>query len=192
MRVTELNPDQFRDSVRRSKETLEELGGSPIKGFRAPSFSIVSGLEWALDVLLEEGYTYDSSLFPITRKGYGYAGGKRFPHWLELSGGLLYEVPPTTLQRLGLNIPSAGGGYFRLLPYALTRRALLDAERCGESGMFYIHPWEIDPEQPRFDVSRVTKIRHYGRLAHTAKRLERLFSEFEFTAIADGLENGGR
>ncbi|MFC1640302.1 XrtA system polysaccharide deacetylase, partial [Gemmatimonadota bacterium] len=191
-RVTELEPDQFRNSVRRSKSVLEDLSGTPVRGFRAPSFSIVPGAEWALDVLLEEGYAYDSSLFPVSRKGYGYSSGKRYPHWLELDGGQLYEVPPTTLRRFGVNLPSAGGGYFRLLPYSLTRTALSDAERQGERGTFYIHPWEIDPDQPRFDVSLPTRLRHYGGLARTQTRLERLFSEFRFTSIAHTLNEHGR
>ena len=187
-RVTQLTPHQFRDSVKRAKTTLEQLSGTPVKGFRAPSFSIVPGLEWALDILLEEGYEYDSSLFPVARKGYGYASGGRFPHWLELTGGKLYEIPPTTLRRFGMNVPSAGGGYFRLLPYALTRGALLDAERRNRQGTFYIHPWEIDPDQPRFPVSRPTRLRHYGGLARTASRLDRLLSEFAFTSIAQTLD----
>jgi polysaccharide deacetylase family protein (PEP-CTERM system associated) len=191
-RVTELEPDEFRESVRRSKSALEELAGIPVRGFRAPSFSIVQGREWALEILIEEGYAYDSSLFPITRRGYGYSSGKRFPYWLELASGRLYEVPPTTLRRFGVNLPSSGGGYFRLLPYSLTRNALLDAERHCEPGTFYIHPWELDPDQPRFDVSPPTRLRQYGGLARTSQRLERLLSEFRFTSIAQSLDSNGR
>lgn len=190
-RVTELQPEEFRDSVRNTKMFLEDLMGTPILGFRAPSFSIVPGREWALEIVAEQGYAYDSSLFPVFRKGYGYASGRRFPHWLDTPSGRLYEVPPTTLRRLGVNLPSAGGGYFRLLPYGLTRRALLDAESEQQQGTFYIHPWEIDPDQPRFSVSAITKLRHYGGLTRTHRRLDRLFSEFRFTSIARTLKVAG-
>ena len=185
-KVTEQTPDAFRESVRRTKALLEDLTGRPCLGFRAPSYTIVAGREWALDVLLEEGYRYDSSLFPVRRPGYGYAGGARDPHWLERPAGRLLEVPPATLRRLGLNLPAAGGAYFRLLPYALVRAALRDAERRGVPGTFYLHPWEYDPDQPRFAVKPLTRIRHYGGLSRTWSRLERLLSEFRFTSIAQG------
>jgi polysaccharide deacetylase family protein (PEP-CTERM system associated) len=186
-RVTELEPEAFREQVRRTKAILETLSGQPCLGYRAPSYSIVPGREWALDVLLEEGYRYDSSLFPINRPGYGYAGGGRDPHWLERRAGRLLEVPPATLRRAGLNLPAAGGAYFRLLPPLLVRAALRDAERRGQPGTFYLHPWEIDPDQPRFDVPVLTRLRHYGGLAGTWRRLERLVEEFRFTSIAQGL-----
>jgi polysaccharide deacetylase family protein (PEP-CTERM system associated) len=185
-RVTEQAPGAFRDSVRRTKALLEDLTGAPCVGFRAPSYSIVRGTEWALDVLLEEGYRYDSSLFPVTRPGYGYSGGGRDPYWIERPSGRLAEVPPATLRRVGLNLPAAGGAYFRLLPDGLVAAGLRDAARRGASGTFYIHPWELDPDQPRFPVGVLTRIRHYGGLARTAGRLERLLSEFRFTAIAPG------
>ena len=112
-RVTEQSPEQFRESVRRTKAVLEDIVGQPVVGFRAPSFSIVPGREWALDLLIEEGYTYDSSLFPISRRGYGYAGGARDPHLLKSQAGTLVELPPATLRRAGINFPAAGGAYFR-------------------------------------------------------------------------------
>ena len=185
-RVSEQSPAQFRESVRRTKLLLEDLTGAPCFGFRAPSYSILSGGEWALDVLLEEGYRYDSSLFPVRRPGYGFAGGERDPHWLERPAGRLLEVPPATLRRLGTNLPAAGGAYFRLLPVGLVRAALRDAERRGASATFYVHPWEYDPGQPRFDVPLLTRIRHYGGLGRLWSRLEALLSEFRFTSIADG------
>lgn len=186
-RVTNQRPDDFREAVRRSKLLLEDLIGQPILGFRASSFSIVPGLEWAIDILIEEGYRYDSSLFPVRRKGYGYPKGLRDPHWLERPSGRLLEVPPATLRRLGLNLPAAGGAYFRLFPYQLVRAALLDAERRGVPGTFYIHPWEVDPDQPRLAVGSLTRVRHYGGLRRTLPRLERLLKEFTFTAVADQL-----
>jgi polysaccharide deacetylase family protein (PEP-CTERM system associated) len=189
-RVPEQTPEAFRDSVRRTKALLEDLVGRPCLGFRAPSYSIVTGCEWALDVLLEEGYRYDSSLFPVRRPGYGYAAGDRDPHWIERPAGRLLEVPPATLRRLGVNLPAAGGAYFRLLPYGLVRAALRDAERRGVPATFYIHPWEYDPEQPRFAVPALTRLRHYGGLGAMWRRLERLFGEFRFTSIAEGQSVG--
>ncbi|HYU90745.1 MAG TPA: DUF3473 domain-containing protein, partial [Gemmatimonadales bacterium] len=194
-RVTDQNPVTFRDSVRRTKGTLEGLTGEPVLGFRAPSYSIVPGWEWALDVLLEEGHTYDSSLFPVRRPGYGFPGGKRDPHWIERPGGRrLAEVPPATLRWGGLNVPAGGGGYFRLLPYALTQQALRNCEGRGVPGTFYIHPWEIDPDQPQLQVPWLTRVRHYGGLARTAARIERLLLEFRFVAIREtvgALEEAG-
>ncbi|HEV8305285.1 MAG TPA: XrtA system polysaccharide deacetylase [Gemmatimonadales bacterium] len=185
VRVTQQTPLQFRDSIRRTKDVLEEISGAPVLGFRAPSFSIVPGREWALDVLIEEGYRYDSSLFPVRRSGYGYPNGRPDPHWLERPAGRLAEIPPTTLEWCGLHLPAAGGAYFRLLPYGVVRAALRQCERRGVPGTFYIHPWELDPAQPRLDVSWLTRVRHYGGLGRTAQRIERLLSEFRFTAVRD-------
>ena len=184
VRVTHQTPRQFCESVRRSKRVLEEIAGTRVAGFRAPSFSIVPGREWALDVLLDEGYRYDSSLFPVRRgAGYGSPNGRTDPHWLERPAGRLAEFPPSTLQLWGLRLPAAGGAYFRLFPYGIARAALRQCERRGASGTFYIHPWEVDPEQPRFDVPWSTRLRHYGGLRGTAGRLDRLLAEFRFTAI---------
>ena len=189
-RVTQQSPDEFRASVRRTKTALEALAGAPVIGFRAPSFSIVAGREWALDILVEEGHRYDSSLFPVRRPGYGYPAGLREPHWLDRGAGRLAEIPPATLRIAGLNLPAAGGAYFRLFPYALVRAALKSCERRGVPGTFYIHPWEVDPAQPRMEVPWATRLRHYGGLRRTAPRLERLLREFRFTSIAPALGLG--
>jgi polysaccharide deacetylase family protein (PEP-CTERM system associated) len=186
-RVTTLSPDEFRASIRDSKAALEDLTGSPVFGYRAPSFSIVRGGEWALDILLDEGYRYDSSLYPVRRSGYGYAGGPRDPHRLTRPSGPLAEVPPATLQFGPAVIPAGGGAYFRLLPYRLTASALAAAARRNVPGTFYIHPWELDPDQPRLQVPLKTKIRHYGGLGRTLPRLRRLLSTFEFQPIAETL-----
>jgi len=187
VRVTHQTPRHFRESVRRTKDLLEDITGAPVLGFRAPSFSIVPGKEWALDVLIEEGYWYDSSLFPVRRPGYGYPDGLPGPHWLDRPSGMLAEIPPTTLRWCGLRLPAAGGAYFRLLPYGIVRAALRQCEREGTPGTFYIHPWEIDPAQPRLDVSWLTCLRHYGGLDRTAGRLERLLTEFRFRAMGDSV-----
>jgi polysaccharide deacetylase family protein (PEP-CTERM system associated) len=184
-RVTQQTPLQFADSIRCTKDALEEISGAPVLGFRAPSFSIVPGREWALDVLIEEGYRYDSSLFPVRRPGYGYPSGPPDPHWLERPGGRLAEIPPTTLRWCGMRLPAAGGAYFRLLPYRVVQAAFRQCEHRGVPGTFYIHPWEVDPGQPRLAVPWLTRVRHYGGLRRTTQRLERLLAEFRFTAIRD-------
>jgi polysaccharide deacetylase family protein (PEP-CTERM system associated) len=186
-KITEQTPAEFRESIRRTKRTLEDLGGHPVIGFRAPSYSIVRGTEWSLDLLLEEGHRYDSSLFPVRRRGYGYVGGLRDPHWLDRPAGRIAEIPPATLRVGSMTLPAAGGAYFRLLPYALVRAALRSAESRSVPATFYIHPWEYDPGQPRLPVPPLTRIRHYGRLAGVWPRLERLLSDFRFMAIADSL-----
>jgi polysaccharide deacetylase family protein (PEP-CTERM system associated) len=178
-RVTAATREEFRVSVRRSKEVLEEITGRSVIGYRAPNFSIVPGHEWALDVLIEEGYRYDSSLFPVRRPGYGYPNGLRDPHWLARPGGRLVEVPPATLRLLGLSVPAGGGAYFRLLPYRVVRAALSTYGRRGVPATFYIHPWELDPEQPRFAVPLLARWRHYSGLTRTAARLELTMVELE-------------
>jgi polysaccharide deacetylase family protein (PEP-CTERM system associated) len=187
-RVPEQSPAEFRASVRRTRTLLEDLTGQAVIGFRAPSFSIVPGTEWALDVLVEEGHRYDSSLFPIRRSGYGYPTARRDPHALERPAGRIVEVPPATLRVGGTNLPAGGGGYFRLLPYSLTTAAFAQSERRGEPATFYIHPWELDADQPRLAVSPLTRLRHYGGLKRTAERLERLLGSYAFQPIARTLE----
>jgi polysaccharide deacetylase family protein (PEP-CTERM system associated) len=186
-RVTTQTPPVFRESVRRTKDLLEELTGQPVWGFRAPSYSIVRGWEWALDTLIEEGYRYDSSLFPVRRPGggYGYVGGSPDPHWLQRPAGRLLEIPPTTWRWCGMRLPAAGGAYFRLLPYGLVQAAFRQCGRRGVPGTFYVHPWEVDPGQPRIAVPWLTRVRHYGGLRRTERRLGRLLSEFRFTAMRD-------
>jgi polysaccharide deacetylase family protein (PEP-CTERM system associated) len=186
-RITTLSPDQFRASIRDSKRELEDIAGSPVVGYRAPSFSIVRGSEWAFDILLEEGYAYDSSLFPVRRAGYGYVGGGRDPYDIDRPVGKLKEVPPATVRCANAVMPAAGGAYLRLLPFGLVRAGLRSAERRGVPGTFYIHPWELDPDQPRLPVDMKTRIRHYGGLRRTAPRIRRLLREFAFQPIADTL-----
>ena len=186
-RVTTITPDEFRESVRSSKHLLEDITGKAVFGYRAPSFSIVRGGEWALEILVEEKYRYDSSLFPVRRKGYGFVGGKRDPYRLQLASGTLDEIPPATVNVGRAIFPAAGGAYFRHLPYALVHSALLSAERRGVPGTFYIHPWELDPDQPRIAAPFLTRLRHYGGLARTIPRLKRLLSSFQFQPIAASL-----
>jgi polysaccharide deacetylase family protein (PEP-CTERM system associated) len=186
-RVTDLSRSQFRESVRSSKLILEEITGRPVFGYRAPNFSIVRGGEWALETLVEEGYRYDSSLFPVRRRGSGFIGGERNAHRLQLDAGPLDEVPPATIRVGSAILPAGGGAYFRHLPYAIVRAGLKAAEDHGVAGTFYIHPWELDPNQPRIATSLGTRLRHYGGLRRTAPRLKRLLTEFHFQPIAVSL-----
>jgi polysaccharide deacetylase family protein (PEP-CTERM system associated) len=187
-RITQIDVAAMRISVRDSKRILEDLTGLPVRGFRAPSFSIVPGREWALDALIEAGYTYDSSLFPIRRAGYGYPGMPRDPYWIKRAAGRLAELPPATLEVMGARIPAAGGGYFRLLPYGLTHTAIAQCERRGVPGTFYIHPWEVDPGQPRIQSTLRTRIRHYSGIAGTEGRLRRLLRAFRFQSMGTTVE----
>ncbi len=186
-RVTELTPEQFRESVRVSKRVLEDITHEPVLGYRAPSFSITRDREWALDVLIEEGYRYDSSLFPVKRRGYGFVGGERDPHILRRASGSLHEFPPATVEWAGRVLPAGGGAYFRILPYRLVPAALRGAERRAAPGTFYIHPWEVDAEQPRVSVPAATRVRHYGGLRRAPDRLRRLLSTFRFGSITETL-----
>lgn len=186
-RVTALTPAAFREDIRSSKQALEDLIGKPVLGYRAPSFSIVPGGEWAFDVLIEEEYRYDSSIFPIRRRGYGYPSAPRAPYVMQRAGGRLGEFPLATTTFLQLPLPAAGGGYLRQLPLSLIRRAFREAGARGEYGTFYIHPWEIDPDQPRLPVSMFNQIRHYRGLETALARIETLLAEFNFVAIESRL-----
>lgn len=187
-RVDTLSPREFRDDVRASKAVLEDACGAPVLGFRAPNFSIKPGGEWAFDVLLEEGYRYDSSLFPIRRPGYGYPAAPPVPHLIHRQSGTLCELPMATTVVRGVRIPAAGGAYLRHFPYGIIRRAFREHTDNGIPATFYIHPWELDPEQPRLPVPWHARARHYGGLTRTVPRLERLLGEFRFTSAARSLK----
>jgi len=183
-RVTTLTPSQFRADVRAAKAILEQITGEPVYGYRAPSFSIGPDTPWAFAILAEEGYRYDSSLLPVRRRNYGYPSATREPHVIRSSAGSLQEFPLATASLGRLHIPAAGGGYLRQLPYWIVHRAFAQAEKRGVPATFYIHPWEIDPDQPRVRAPLVTRMRHYRGLAGTFARLERLLEEFRFTSMA--------
>jgi polysaccharide deacetylase family protein (PEP-CTERM system associated) len=189
-KVTTMTPSEFREDIRQSKEVLEDITGHAIGGFRAPSFSIVPGREWAFDVLIEEGYLYDSSLFPVRRPDYGYPNAPPIAHVIERPSGQLYEFPLATTVWNGVRIPAAGGGYLRHFPYHIVRRAFREHSLSSVPAVFYIHPWELDVEQPRLPVSLLARMRHYGGLRNTADRLERLLTEFRFTSLNQALPGG--
>jgi polysaccharide deacetylase family protein (PEP-CTERM system associated) len=182
-RVVTQSPREFREDVKRSKLVLEEVTGRPVDGYRAPSFSIVKKSEWALEILAEEGFRYDSSRYPIRRSGYGSPHVVPTPHLVATPSGTMLELPMSILRVGPLRIPAAGGGWFRQFPLQLTTRALMQYEHRGAHGMFYIHPWELDPGQPRQSVGRLTQVRHYRGLETTSRRLELLLSEFRFDSV---------
>lgn len=183
-KITSLTPKEFREDARASRAILEQVSGYPVHGYRAPSFSITPGREWAFDVLLETGYRYDSSLFPIRRMNYGYPATPPIPHVIHRPSGDLIEFPLATTRMGGRTVPAAGGGYFRHFPYALTRRCFREHDAAGIPGVFYIHPWEIDEEQPRIKTSLLTRVRHYRNIGKSAARLDRLLGEFRFTSVS--------
>ncbi len=184
-----LAPDQFRDDVRRAKAVIEDAGGCAVRGYRAPSFSVVRESLWALDILIEEGHSYDASVFPIHHDRYGIPDAPRRAHVIERGAGAIVEVPASTVRLGRLNVPIAGGGYFRLLPYSFTRWGIARVNRVDRHPVvFYIHPWEIDPDQPRLPVSAVTRWRHYSNLDDTLHRLGRLVEDFAFDTVAATLE----
>jgi polysaccharide deacetylase family protein (PEP-CTERM system associated) len=184
-----LTPRQFREDVRAAKAVLENAAGVKVLGFRAPSYSVVASSLWALDILIEEGYVYDTSIFPIHHDRYGIPGAARHVHRVDRPAGALIEMPASTVRIGGLNLPIAGGGYFRLLPYAWTRWGIHRVNRSeDEPVIFYCHPWEIDPEQPKFQVGLASRMRHYGGLSRTARRLKQLIEEFRFDSVAAVLE----
>ena len=185
--VTALSPARFREDIRSSKRILEDLTGQRVLGYRAPNFSIVPGYEWAFDVLIEEDYCYDSSLFPIRRRGYGYPASPRKPYVMHRRAGALAEFPLATTSFLRLALPAAGGAYLRQFPLAMIRRAFRESAARGESATFYIHPWELDPDQPRLRVSAFNHVRHYRGLATAQSKIEALLAEFRFDCIASFL-----
>ncbi|MBC7395171.1 MAG: DUF3473 domain-containing protein [Variovorax sp.] len=176
-RVSDLSEAAFREDIGRAKAILEDISSSAVLGYRAPSFSIGPGNLWAFECLTRAGYRYSSSVYPVRHDHYGTPDAPRFAH--RVNGGV-WEIPPTTLRILNRNLPSSGGGYFRLLPYAVSRwmlRQVNDTE--GQAAIFYFHPWEIDVDQPRVaGIGAKTRFRHYLNIGRTEARLQRLLTDF--------------
>jgi polysaccharide deacetylase family protein (PEP-CTERM system associated) len=185
-------PLQFRADIRRARRGLEDLVGMRVEGYRAPSYSITRASLWAVEILVEEGFRYDSSIFPVHHDRYGIAKAERFPHVLSTPAGDLVEFPPSTLRLPGprFNVPMAGGGYFRLFPYPLFRRAIRHINHVEhQPAIFLVHPWEIDPTQPRVAGTRLNRWRHRVNLRRTLPRLHRLLCDFRFAPVRDVLAN---
>jgi len=210
--VYHMTPDQFRADVRKSKKILEDITGKEVIGYRAPSYSITEKSLWALRILAEEGYRYDSSIFPIYHDRYGIPAAPRYPFVIGPNNGwdlssaellnvhdmnfkkkfgpspncdVIIEFPISTTSIIGVNAPVSGGGYFRLLPYAVIKRALRKINKQeGTPFIIYLHPWEIDPGQPRLsNISMLSKFRHYINLGKTASKLRTLLSDFSFSTV---------
>jgi polysaccharide deacetylase family protein (PEP-CTERM system associated) len=177
VRVDGQSHEVFRADVRQSKRILEDLGGVPVLGYRAPTFSIGRDSSWAHSILREEGFQYSSSVYPRKHDLYGTPGAPRTA-FAPLPG--LIEVPLTAVRVLGIDVPASGGGFFRLFPYSFTRQLLAYANRTNRSpAVFYIHPWEIDPGQPRQrEAPFLSRFRHYLNLGRTEARLQRLLGDF--------------
>jgi len=212
--ISSVSPKQFREDVHRSKCILEDLTGAIVLGYRAPTFSITYRELWAIEILVKAGYRYDCSIFPVRHDTYGFPDAPRFPFRISLKGdgkvefspiyfmpgiiagtsfarGLtpgalsLIEFPPSTIRLYGMNFPISGGGYFRLLPYPLIKRGLQRINRKeNQPFIFYIHPWEIDPEQPRIRGARIkAKFRHYINLDKNEEKFVKLLTDFKFSSI---------
>lgn len=185
-------PEVFREETIRSKAILEDILGEPVTGYRAASYSITNQSRWALDILAEQGFTWDSSIFPVHHDRYGMPGTPRWPHRLMTDKGYeLAEFPLSTLKLPGYTLPIAGGGYFRLFPYWFSKFGLGSINRQGKPFVFYLHPWEVDPGQPRLDVKWFSRFRHYNNLDVCEQRLAKLLRHFRFTTMSSVLKDQG-
>lgn len=188
--VYDKTPEQFRNDLRLARAAIADATGVTVVGYRAPSFSITSRSLWALDVLAREGYEFDSSIYPIRHDRYGIPSWSRHISQVNAAGRPLVELPGSTIRRVGTNLPVGGGGYFRLLPYRWTRHGIAhlnDVE--GRPAIFYLHPWEIDPGQPRLAASLLSRFRHYRNLSQTEPRLTRLLTDFRFGTVSEVLRD---
>jgi polysaccharide deacetylase family protein (PEP-CTERM system associated) len=188
--LSRMTPALFREDLQKSIRILEDATGTQVWGYRAPTFSIIQRTAWAIDVLRASTLKYDSSIYPVRHDRYGVSAAPIEPFDLSRDGdGSLIEIPPLVGRCLGMNLPLGGGGYLRLLPIAWMSRAILHANREGRPAMTYVHPWEIDPDQPTLPCGRLTRIRHYRNLDQTMKRLGFLFDQHEFTTANRVLES---
>lgn len=183
--------DEFREDLRQSRGALEEVTGRAVTAYRAPSFSITRESQWALEILVEEGFLVDSSVFPVYHDRYGIPGAEPRIHPISTPAGTLWEFPPAVVKFAGLTLPIGGGGYLRLYPLWLTCRGLARINRReGSPFLVYMHPWEVDPGQPRLGVgSAVSRFRHYVNLSRTERKLEGLLSRFRFGSLSEVVQS---
>jgi polysaccharide deacetylase family protein (PEP-CTERM system associated) len=186
-------PEVFREETLRSKSLLEEIIQSPVKGYRAASYSITGRSLWALDIIADAGFEYDSSIFPVRHDRYGIPDASVYPHRMKTpNGSWLVEFPLSTARIFGFRLPVAGGGYFRLYPYLLTKAGLERINgRENKPFIFYLHPWEIDHDQPRIKASLLSRFRHYNNLGRCESRLRKLMTDFSFTTVRRVLHDCG-
>jgi polysaccharide deacetylase family protein (PEP-CTERM system associated) len=184
-------PAEFASETFKSKAMLEDLIGEPVLGYRASTYSITKRSLWALDILKEAGFAYDSSIFPIPHDAYGIPDAQQVPGLVATpKGGQIVEFPMSTAPMLGVRLPVSGGGYFRLLPYSLTRAGLRKLnEQLQRPFIFYLHPWEVDPQQPRVRTKLLSRLRHYTNLDKCELRLRRLIGEFRFAPVREVLRS---
>lgn len=186
--VYRLSPQEFRADLRRAKAALEDATGRVVSAFRAPSYSIISSSDWAFDVLVEEGFKTDSSVFPVRHRRYGIASAERFVHKIARASGTLVEFPLSTLRIAGTNFPIASGGYFRCLPYGITRYGIAHLNTVeGKPAMVAFHPWELDPAQPLPHVSLLRRYRHCVNLGTMERKLRRVLQDFDFGTVQEVL-----
>lgn len=184
--------EEFRREMIKSIEILEGIITSKITSYRAPFFSITESSLWALNILCDLGIRFDSSIFPVLNYRYGIPRAPRFPHWITTkSGSKILEFPMSTIRVLGKNVPVAGGAYFRIFPYQFIRAGIKSINRKNQPAIFYLHPWEIDPEHPKIDLPRRISLTHYYNLSGTENKLRRLLKDFQFTTLKEVLENAG-
>ncbi len=191
--VYQQTPQQFQSELRHSKQILEGICGKAVDGYRAPFFSITEQSLWAFDILLEEGFLYDSSVFPVTNYRYGIAAANREPGWLATeAGNTIYEIPLSTVRlpkpslQWARNVPMCGGGYFRLYPYTLTKMLIKRIMAESQGLVFYMHPWEYDPDHPKVEFPRrMPKLTHYLNLRSCNRKTRNLLNDFDFTTIKD-------
>ena len=189
--ITRQEPAAFREDVRRARARLQELSGQEVLGYRAPCYTVTARTRWALAVLAEEGHRYDSSIFPIRRRRYGIPDAPRVPHRLPAEEGGIAEFPLPTVRGLGVNVPATGGAYLRLLPLAFQERAVRRLLARDMPVALNIHPWELDPDQPRFPVAPRTRWTHYHHLADTERRLGRILDLAPARTMAEVLRELG-
>ena len=189
--VYNLTPDEFRADLCRSRNALQDIIGESVTLYRAPSFSITRNSWWSYEVLAEEGFTVDSSVFPIVHDRYGIPDAEPRPHWVETPAGVICEFPAAVRRFCGMNVPVSGGGYFRLYPSKLNEFLLSQVNRSGIPFTFYIHPWEIDPDQPRMSGTRLSRFRHYLNLDATEGKFHSLLRRFHFSTMTESLESHG-
>ena len=182
--VYDLGPQRFRADLIQSRDVLQNILGEPVRLYRAPSFSITRRSLWALNILVEEGFETDSSVYPTRHDRYGIPGSPRGPHVLQTVFGSIREFPGMTAKFAGQTIPVGGGGYLRLLPWMLTERLLRQIRSHGRPLNVYLHPWEVDPDQPRIAASWRSRFRHYHNLSTTAPKLAQLLSQFRLTTMS--------
>jgi polysaccharide deacetylase family protein (PEP-CTERM system associated) len=186
-RIHTQTPEQFRNDIRTARQQLMDQLQKPVDCYRAPSFSVVNETLWAMDILAEEGFRIDSSVFPVRHDLYGIPNAQRTPHWRNTpQGNSIFEFPPSTIRRMRNNVGVGGGGYLRFAPYGLTRWALRQINNVErQPAMVYFHPWELDPKQPRINAPLRSRVRHYTNLAGMRAKIEHLLTDFRFSTISE-------